>query len=124
MHNKTKLRIDIEALRGLSVILVILYHFKLENLNYQVIKGGFIGVDIFDKLYQQASDENRDNATEKAKWKRAIRIKTKDWHKISEKLNFFKELENEEYFKKFLENYEQKIQKNLEVGGLKKNKLI
>jgi peptidoglycan/LPS O-acetylase OafA/YrhL len=47
MHNKTKLRIDIEALRGLSVILVILYHFKLENLNYQVIKGGFIGVDIF-----------------------------------------------------------------------------
>ena len=47
MHNKTKLRIDIEALRGLSVILVILYHFKLENLNYQVIKGGFIGDDIF-----------------------------------------------------------------------------
>ena len=47
MHNKTKLRIDIEALRGLSVILVILYHFKLENLDYQIIKGGFIGVDIF-----------------------------------------------------------------------------
>ena len=47
MHNKTKLRIDIEALRGLSVILVILYHFKLDNLDYQIIKGGFIGVDIF-----------------------------------------------------------------------------
>jgi peptidoglycan/LPS O-acetylase OafA/YrhL len=47
MINKRNLRIDIEALRGLSVILVILYHFKLSNLNYQIIKGGFIGVDIF-----------------------------------------------------------------------------
>lgn len=44
---KKKLRIDIEALRGLSVILVILYHFKFTNLDYQIIKGGFIGVDIF-----------------------------------------------------------------------------
>ena len=47
MINKKNLRIDIEALRGLSVILVILYHFKLSNLDYQIIKGGFIGVDIF-----------------------------------------------------------------------------
>ncbi|MDC1033285.1 acyltransferase family protein [Candidatus Pelagibacter sp.] len=47
MINKKSLRIDIEALRGLSVILVILYHFKLSNLDYQIIKGGFIGVDIF-----------------------------------------------------------------------------
>ena len=47
MQNKTKLRIDIEALRGLSVILVILYHFRLENLDFQIIKGGFLGVDIF-----------------------------------------------------------------------------
>ena len=31
----------------MSVILVILYHFKLSNLDYQIIKGGFIGVDIF-----------------------------------------------------------------------------
>ena len=45
--NKKNLRIDIEALRGLSVILVILYHFKFSNLDYQIIKGGFIGVDIF-----------------------------------------------------------------------------
>ncbi len=42
-----ELRIDIEALRGLSVILVILYHFKFTNLDYQIIKGGSIGVDIF-----------------------------------------------------------------------------
>ena len=47
MINKRTLKIDIEALRGLSVILVILYHFKLSNLDYQIIKGGFIGVDIF-----------------------------------------------------------------------------
>ena len=47
MINKNILRIDIEALRGLSVILVILYHFKLSILDYQIIKGGFIGVDIF-----------------------------------------------------------------------------
>ena len=47
MINKKNLRIDIEALRGLSVILVILYHFKFSNLDYQIIKGGFIGVDIF-----------------------------------------------------------------------------
>ena len=47
MIKKKNLRIDIEALRGLSVILVILYHFKLSNLDYQIIKGGFIGVDIF-----------------------------------------------------------------------------
>ena len=47
MINKKILKVDIEALRGLSVILVILYHFKLSNLDYQIIKGGFIGVDIF-----------------------------------------------------------------------------
>ena len=47
MINKRNVRIDIEALRGLSVILVILYHFKLSNLDYQIIRGGFIGVDIF-----------------------------------------------------------------------------
>ena len=47
MINKKKVRTDIEALRGLSVILVILYHFKLNSLDFQIIKGGFIGVDIF-----------------------------------------------------------------------------
>ena len=47
MIKKRNLRIDIEALRGLSVILVILYHFKLSILDFQIIKGGFIGVDIF-----------------------------------------------------------------------------
>jgi len=40
-------RTDIEALRGVSVILVILYHFKFGILNNEIIKGGFLGVDIF-----------------------------------------------------------------------------
>ena len=40
-------RTDIEALRGVSVLLVILYHFKFSTLNYEIIKGGFLGVDIF-----------------------------------------------------------------------------
>ena len=47
MSSKPSFRLDIEGLRGLSVLLVIFYHFKLENLDYEIIKGGFLGVDIF-----------------------------------------------------------------------------
>ena len=44
---KTTFRPDIEALRGISVLLVILYHFKFQFFNYEIVKGGFLGVDIF-----------------------------------------------------------------------------
>ena len=44
---KPTFRTDIEALRGVSVLLVILYHFKFGIFNYEIIKGGFLGVDIF-----------------------------------------------------------------------------
>ena len=44
---KSTYKTDIEALRGVSVILVILYHFNFVILNYEIIKGGFLGVDIF-----------------------------------------------------------------------------
>ena len=54
---------------------------------------------------QKIIDENRDNATERAKWKRAVRIKTTDWKQINEKLNFFRNLENEDYFTRLKENY-------------------
>ena len=58
-----------------------------------------------EEKVQKRVDENRDNATDKAKWGKTIRIKTKEWHQISEKLKFFKELENEEYFKLLKLNY-------------------
>lgn len=45
--NNNKIRVDIEALRGFSVLIVILYHFNLEILSNNFIKNGFIGVDIF-----------------------------------------------------------------------------
>lgn len=58
-----------------------------------------------EEKVQKTVDENRDNASEKAKWKRALRIKTSEWENISTKLNFFKELENEEYFDLLKRNY-------------------
>ncbi len=58
-----------------------------------------------EEKVQKTVDESRDNATEKAKWKRAIRITTREWDQIANKLKFFKELENEEYFKLLRLNY-------------------
>lgn len=61
---------------------------------------------------QKITDDNRDNATEKAKWKRAVRIKTTDWSKIKEKLTFLKDLEQEEYFSIIKENYDSPLHKD------------
>ena len=58
---------------------------------------------------QQKIDADRDNATEKAKWKRAIRIKTNEWGQLSEKLKFFESLETEEYFKVIKNNFENSL---------------
>lgn len=54
---------------------------------------------------QQKIDADRDNATEKAKWKRAMRIKTGDWSTLKEKLKIFTNLENEEYFQIIKTNF-------------------
>ena len=40
-------RADIDGLRALSVIAVILYHADFHFNNQYLFKGGFIGVDIF-----------------------------------------------------------------------------
>lgn len=58
-----------------------------------------------EETTQKLIDENRDNATEKAKWKRAVRIRTGDWNQINSKLDFFRDLENEELFSRLKENY-------------------
>ena len=42
MKAKPSYRADIEGLRALAVILVILYHYQVPG-----ITGGFIGVDVF-----------------------------------------------------------------------------
>lgn len=47
MKNKMNYRKDIDALRGLSIIAVVLYHSKLEINNKEIFSGGFLGVDIF-----------------------------------------------------------------------------
>ena len=47
MNKNSNFRIDIEALRGLSVLLVIFYHFDLSILRGKLINNGHIGVDFF-----------------------------------------------------------------------------
>ena len=44
---KIKYRPEIDGLRAIAVIFVILYHSQLTLFNIQPFKGGFIGVDIF-----------------------------------------------------------------------------
>lgn len=37
----------LDILRGLSILMVVLYHLKLNIFNYSFFSGGFLGVDIF-----------------------------------------------------------------------------
>jgi len=76
---------------------------------YQIANQRGIIVEIdgsqHNEINQQKIDADRDNATEKAKWKRAIRLKTSEWDKVTERLDFFNQLENEEYFKIIKSNF-------------------
>ena len=40
-------RPEIDGFRAIAVVSVILYHAQISFQNYQLFKGGFIGVDIF-----------------------------------------------------------------------------
>ena len=42
-----KIDLNIQLLRGISIILVVLYHLKLNISNFVLFQGGFLGVDIF-----------------------------------------------------------------------------
>lgn len=44
---KLTYRSDIDVLRGISIIAVLLYHAKFQYFEFTLIKGGFLGVDIF-----------------------------------------------------------------------------
>jgi len=81
--------------------------FSLE-FPYQINgKRGFI-VEIDGKQHelpaQKSLDNQRDEATIKAKWDKAIRIKTSEWHSIGGKVELIRKLENEDYFKILKQN--------------------
>ena len=42
-----KYRPDIDGLRAISIISVLIYHGNFEFFGYHIFKGGFLGVDIF-----------------------------------------------------------------------------
>ena len=44
---KINYRPEIDGLRAIAVIAVIVYHIKINILNYEILSGGFVGVDIF-----------------------------------------------------------------------------
>ena len=45
--SKIAYRSEIDGLRAIAVISVILYHVKFDIGNFLLFKGGFVGVDIF-----------------------------------------------------------------------------
>jgi ATP-dependent DNA helicase RecQ len=55
---------------------------------------------------QNLIDTDRDNATEKAKWGKAIRIKTSDWKSIENKISPIKQFESEQFFNLLKQNLE------------------
>ncbi|MFL2675396.1 MAG: acyltransferase family protein [Alphaproteobacteria bacterium] len=46
-NNKITYRPEIDGLRAIAVLCVIIYHTDLNFFNFQILSGGFLGVDIF-----------------------------------------------------------------------------
>ena len=44
---KIKYQGNLDVLRGISILLVVFYHLKLDILSYRIFPGGYLGVDIF-----------------------------------------------------------------------------
>lgn len=83
--------------------------FSLE-FPYEVNNQRGVIVEVDGSQHEEANqkfiDGNRDTATEKAKWGKAIRIKTTEWNNIQNKLGLIKNLEEEQLFKLLKQNFE------------------
>ncbi|WP_374552374.1 DEAD/DEAH box helicase [Flavobacterium sp.] len=83
--------------------------FSLE-FPYKVNNQRGIIVEIDGSQHEEANqkfiDGNRDTATEKAKWGKAIRIKTTEWNNIQNKISVLKNLEEEQLFTILKQNFE------------------
>lgn len=69
-----------------------------------------------EEANQKFIDGNRDIATEKSKWGKALRIKTTEWRSIQNKIDFIKQLEDEQLFKLLKQNFDNPLY--LEKDGL------
>jgi len=63
---------------------------------------------------QRLIDNDRDNATEKAKWAKALRIKTTEWKSIESKINLIKQFESETLFKLLKQNFDNPLYRETE----------
>ena len=45
--NNLKYRAEIDGLRAIAVLSVLVFHFQIYLFDFRIISGGFLGVDIF-----------------------------------------------------------------------------
>ena len=56
---KLDYRPDIDGLRAIAVLSVVLYHAKFSIFGIDFLQGGFLGVDIFFLSYQDILLQNK-----------------------------------------------------------------
>ena len=89
------------------------FPYKVNNQRGLIIE---IDGSQHENTNQKYIDEARDIATEKAKWGKALRIKTTEWNSIQNKIDFIKQLEKEQLFKLLKQNFENPLY--MEKDGL------